>query len=423
MSSRFELALCAACLIVMHALPREPAAQSQDTPLRLSDAVQLTLAGNPTLPRFGYRLRAQAARVESAGFAPPLELSASVEDVLGSGVASGVEGAEAELAISRIIELGDKRALRVAVAEAGIVQLGIEQAAAELDVVAEVTRRFIHVASDQAQLELTVRATALARETLAATESRVAAARAPEPELRRARVTLARAEIDQEHAEHELLASRRQLAALWGDSELGAARVAADLFLLPAPTPFETLVSRIDQNPEAMRFMSEARVHEAELRLAEARARADLSLMAGIRRLQRTRDQAFVVGVTLPLGSAARARSAAAEVAARRDETVAEREAYRIRVEAELFALYQELLHSITEAEALRDHIVPEMEAALEGTREAFERGRYSLLEWVDAQRELVAVQRELIESSADAHLYVAEIERLTGESLSSTSP
>jgi cobalt-zinc-cadmium efflux system outer membrane protein len=58
------------------------------------------------------------------------------------------------------------------------------------------------------------------------------------------------------------------------------------------------------------------------------------------------------------------------------------------------------------------------MEAALEGTRYAFERGRYSYLEWVDAQRELVEVQRSLIESAANAHLYRAEIERLTGESL-----
>ena len=44
--------------------------------------------------------------------------------------------------------------------------------------------------------------------------------------------------------------------------------------------------------------------------------------------------------------------------------------------------------------------------------------GRYSYLEWVDAQRELVDVQRTLIDASANAHLYRAEIERLTGESL-----
>jgi cobalt-zinc-cadmium efflux system outer membrane protein len=187
--------------------------------------------------------------------------------------------------------------------------------------------------------------------------------------------------------------------------------------------PFTALVARLDANPDTLRFVSERRLRDAELELAQARARADIGVTAGIRRLQRTRDQAFVVGVTVPLGAADRARSAADEAAALRALTDVDAEAHRVRVEAELFALYQELLHAITEAEALRSNIVPEMEAALAATRGAFERGRYSLLEWVDAQSELIVVQRELINASASAHLYLAEIERLTGEPLSPTTP
>jgi cobalt-zinc-cadmium efflux system outer membrane protein len=416
-------AACAAYLIL--SLVAVPAAQSQDVAgvLTLSDAVELALAGNPDLRGFGYRLRAQQARTDTASLAPPLELRANVENLLGSGVANRLDSAEAEFSISRVIELGDKRALRAAAGQAGSQLLGVEQAAAELDVVAEVTRRFIHVAADQAHLELTGRATELAEETLAATEARVAAARAPEVELRRARVTLARAQIDQEHAEHELLASRRLLAALWGESEPDFGRIDADLYRLPMPATFESLLARLDRNPDFLRFVSEARLRDAEIRLAQARARSDIDVTAGIRRLQRSRDQAFVIGVAMPLGSAARARGAIAEASALRGASDAERDAHRVRIEAQLFAVYQELLHAITEAGSLRATVVPEMESALTATREAFERGRYSYLEWVDAQRELIAVQRELIESSADAHLYLAEIERLTGEPLSPANP
>ena len=70
-----------------------------------------------------------------------------------------------------------------------------------------------------------------------------------------------------------------------------------------------------------------------------------------------------------------------------------------MRAEAQLFELFQELRHAITEAEVLRTTVLPEMEAALEATRYAYERGRYSYLEWVDAQRELVDVQRALIDA------------------------
>lgn len=422
MWSRFAVAQCAAGTIVFLVLAGAAGAQPGG-PLTLAEAVERTLARNPSLKRFGYRLRAQRARVDAAAFNPPLEIQVNVEDILGSGAATGVDGAEAEFAISRVIELGDKRALRVAAADSSTGLIGIEQAAAELDAVAEVTRRFIHVASDEAQLALTERATALARETVEATETRVAAARAPEVELRRARVTLARAEIDQEHAEHELLSSRRRLVALWGDIEPAFSTIDADLYAVPEPMPFASLVARLDGNPDALRFISEARLRDAELRLAAAHARADIGVTAGIRRLQRTRDQAFVVGVTIPLGTADRARSAREEAAALRALSDVDAQVHRVHVEAELFSLYQELLHAITESESLRSSIVPEMEAALAATREAFERGRYSLLEWVDAQRELIVVQRELIDASASAHLYLAEIERLTGEPLSPTTP
>ena len=423
MLSRMTTAACAAYLILL--LVAMPTAWTQDVVdvLTLGDAVELALAGNPDLRGFGYRLRAQQARTDTASLAPPLELRANVENLLGSGAANRLDSAEAEFSISRVIELGDKRALRAAAGQAGSQLLGVEQSAAELDVVAEVTRRFIHVAADQAHLELTGRATELAEETLAATEARVAAARAPEVELRRARVTLVRAQIDQEHAEHELLASRRLLAALWGESEPRFGRIDADLYRLPAPAAFESLLARLERNPDFLRFISEARLRDAEIRLAQARARADIDVTAGIRRLQRTRDQAFVVGVAMPLGSAARARGAIAEASALRGASDAERDAHRVRIEAQLFAVYQELLHAVTEAGSLRATVVPEMESALIATREAFERGRYSYLEWVDAQRELIAVQRELIESSADAHLYLAEIERLTGEPLSPANP
>ena len=64
-----------------------------------------------------------------------------------------------------------------------------------------------------------------------------------------------------------------------------------------------------------------------------------------------------------------------------------------MRTEAQLFELYQELQHALTEARVLESSVIPEMQAALEDTRYAFERGRYSFLEWVDAQRELIVLR------------------------------
>jgi cobalt-zinc-cadmium efflux system outer membrane protein len=246
----------------------------------------------------------------------------------------------------------------------------------------------------------------------------VAAARAPDVELRRARVTSARAAVEEEHAEHELLTSRRKLAAMWGDSEPAFDRVDADLYALPPAEGYELLVTRLVTNPDFARFASEERLRDAELRVAEARARTNLTVRAGVRLLHETNDESLLFGVTVPLQAASRARNEIAAARAERQQNEAEREAHRVRAEAQLYELFQELRHSITEADVLRATVLPEMEAALEATRYAFERGRYSYLEWVDAQRELFDVQRALIDAAANAHLYRTEIERLTGEPL-----
>jgi cobalt-zinc-cadmium efflux system outer membrane protein len=389
-------------------------------PLTLAEAVERTLASNPDLRVYSLKRGVAEQRTTIAELRPQAELAFDVQDAFGTGRASSFDTAETSVALSQVIELGGKRAARVDAARAQIDVVDAERAVAELDVLAEVARRFIHVAGDQAHLAVTQRATALAEENVAAAAARVAAARAPEVELRRARVTRARAAVEQEHAEHELLSSRRLLAALWGDREATFESVAADLAALPESEGYELLVARLESNPELGRYASEERMRAAELRVAEAHARSSLSVRTGVRLLHETDDQALMFGVTVPLFSASRARSTIEEARVLRAQSVAEREAFRVRVEAQLYELFQELRHAITEAESLRSAVLPEMEAALEATRYAFERGRYSYLEWVDAQRELVEVQRALIDASVNAHLYRTEIERLTGEALPS---
>jgi cobalt-zinc-cadmium efflux system outer membrane protein len=394
------------------------AAEAAAAELTLASAIEQTLARNPDLRVYAPRLTAAREHAAVAALRPPLELQAETQDVWGTGRASGFDSAETTFALSHVVELGDKRALRTDAANATTATIDADRAAAELDVLAEVTRRFIHVAADQEHLALTMRATELAEENVTAATARVAAARAPDVELRRARVTSARALVEQEHAEHELLTSRRKLAAMWGDSEPDFERVSADLYALPPSEGYEELVVRMASSPDFARFASEERLRDAELRVAEAHARTDLTVRAGVRILHDTNDEAFVFGVTLPLKTGARARNEIAAVRAEREQTAAEREAHRVRAEAQLFELFQELRHAITEADVLRTTVLPEMQAALEATRYAFDRGRYSYLEWVDAQRELVEVERALIDASANAHLYRTEIERLTGEAL-----
>lgn len=406
----------AAALLSLSALAAPPAAEpAAASTLSLRDAIVRAERDSPELAQFAFRLRAQSARIDAAALRPATEVHAQVENVLGSDRTRKADAAETTFALSQLIELGGQRTHRVDAARGTFAELMLERQLAQLEVLAELSRRYIHVASDQKQLELTGLATELAEKTAREVERRVQAARSPAVELHRARIALTRARVAQEHAEHELLSSRRKLAAMWGAREADFGAVSGELFTLPAVGDYESLLQQLQNSPERLRFATEARQRDAEIRLAEARTRAAITVSAGVRHLREGEDTALVAGVSLPLFSGARAQPALAEARAQREHVDARSTAAKVRAEASLFELVQELRHSITEAEMLRDEVLPQMDAVLAATEHAWQRGRYGYLEWTDAQRERIDVQRALIQAAANAHLFQAEIERLTG--------
>jgi cobalt-zinc-cadmium efflux system outer membrane protein len=71
----------------------------------------------------------------------------------------------------------------------------------------------------------------------------------------------------------------------------------------------------------------------------------------------------------------------------------------------------------------LRSEAVIQAQAALAQTRDGYERGRFSYLELAAAQEELLDLERASIEAAAEYHRLQAEIERLTGESITTSIP
>lgn len=420
MNSLFACTL-RACLTVLVGYAVTFAQSSAASELTLTQAITTTLARNPELRSSTFGLRAADARIAQADLAPTPELSLQLENFAGSGELNGTEALETTLMLSQVLELGGKREARTDSAQAGYSLLSIEDEARRLDLLAEVTRRFIHVAADQEQLALTRRATTLARATLDAVRARVTAAKSPEVELHRAQIAVTRAMLEEEHAEHELQSSRVKLAVLWGDERPAFARVRAELYAMPQPGAFATLITRLQGNPNFTRFTHEQRLRDAEIRLAETRRSRDIQIGAGIRQLQTSDDYAFVAAFSMPLFTGDRSRAALSEATARRSQIDFDQQAAFLRARAQLFELYQELRHALTEVEALRDSVLPQTESILQQTEQAYRSGRYSYLDWVAAQREVLEAQRSLIDAAADAHRYFAEIERLTGEPLAAT--
>ncbi len=413
-----------ACLLIVGLSLLRAHAEQADTvaSLTLGQAIERALTANPALQGFAFSLKAQEARIAQADQRPVTEATFELENVLGSGDYRGLDAVEATIALSQVIELGDKRQLRSAVARSGREVLSVERQAAQLDVLAEVTRRFIAVAAAQEQLALNQAATTLAKGTVDDVALRVRAAKSPEGELLRSRAAFSRAGIEEQRAMAQLGAARRKLAAMWGSSRPDYGQVDGDLYRFPDLHDFEDLATRLDANPDFLRFASEARLRDAELRLASSLRKPDLALSGGVRRLEESNDQALVMGISVPLFAGRRAAPAIAEAEALRGLVDVERGAARIQARTQLYGLYEQLQQAIRETETLRRDVMPQLDEALKATRYAYERGRYGYLELLDAQRTFLEARAAAIASAATGQELLAEIERLTGEPLVETN-
>jgi cobalt-zinc-cadmium efflux system outer membrane protein len=388
--------------------------------LTLRDAISATLSANPQLGNYRFREASIRGDTVTAGLRPPLQANAGIEDALGSGSLNGFDRTEITLSLSQVIELGDKRDARLDVAGRRLQVLQAEQRITELDLLAEVTRRFIATSAAQEQLAQQQRATQLARQTLELLEPLVSAGQTPASEQARASAALARATLAESHAGTALEAAKISLSSMWASQVPEFDSVASDLLDVGEAGNLTDLLLGLDENPDILLFASEERLLDARIREALSERRSNVQWTAGIRHLREAGDTGFVISASMPLGSRDRATGGIATAQANRAEVANRREIARNQLNAQLYGLHLLLRQAILEVQTLRDSVLPQLASALEQTRTAYLGGRYSYLELTSAQHETLDAELAVINAATTAHFLRTEIERLSGAALNS---
>lgn len=394
-----------------------PAPQLQT--LTLTNAVEQALQQNPYLQVFPLRLQAAEGQRDSAALAPPVELALEAENLAGSGEFSGTERAEYTLSIGSVIELGGKRGARTHLADSRYGLAALEREAAAIDLVAQVTQRFVSVLSLQAQLAVEQQARQLAQETEATVASLSASGAVPEADALRAKASAARASLDLAALQADLAAARLALATLWGSENVNFAAANGDLYTLTPAPDFDALWRRAAAAPALTRFASQQRIAAAELALARSQASANVQWRLGVRRDQVSGDAALMASVAVPLFTDQRNSGAVKAAHAEQAQLAHQQRRAALDLRAQLFAAWQRYRHSRAAATTLQAEIIPALAAAQRQTRRAYEQGRYRYSEWLAVQRELIDARHQLIANATTALHNQALIEQLTAMPLS----
>lgn len=411
--------MLAVCIVVPHTPAKADTTKAE---LSLQQAAKRVLQQHPQLQIFDWRLKAAAGQQQLAELKPGYELGLQADNAFGTGDMSGVKSLEVTVSLSSVIELGEKRQARMEVANANQALILAQQQANSLDLLGELTQRYIAVLTLQQKAALAAQTVSMTEQALALVSQRVQHGATPQAEQLRAQVALRQAQLQLGLLQAELQSSKVSLASLWGSAEADFSQVSGDLFLLSDSPSFRTLYQQVLSTPAIEVYAAQQRVSNAQLALTQSQSVSDVRWQVGAMRSQENRDFGVVAGVSVPLFSKQRNQGAVTAAQAALNAEQYEKEAKLLSLRARLYQAWQTHRYSAMAVKDMQRDILPALEQALQQTEQAYARGRYGYAEWLSARQALQDAQLELVNAASTALTNQALIEQLAGVALSSGS-
>ena len=385
----------------------------------LSDALSLALIRNPQLAVFSYETRIREAEALQASLLPNPEFDAEVENFAGSGTLNNFQGSELTFSVGQLIELGGKRQKRAQVAALSADLAAWDYEAVKLDVFVDVVSLFTNALAVQQQMDLRQELVNVAESFLKNIQRRVEAGRDSPAEAARAKVELSAAKIDLQRLQKELQSARKKLAATWGSDEPTFGRLRGNLDVVTELPALEKLDALVSNNPDIARWTTEIQQRDAELSLEKTQRIPDPLIGAGYRRLNQSGDNAFIMGISLPLQIFNRNQGNIQAAQYRKSQAEQMKRAVQISLSSALTEIYNNLSASYHEISTLKTSVIPEAQNAYEMIKQGYQMGKYGFLDVLAAQRSLFEVRSQYLNALADYHQNTARLERLIGQKLS----
>jgi len=390
--------------------------------LSLRRVLSLTLARSPELESFAWGVRQSEAEQLQASLLPNPELGTEFENFGGSGEFNGADSLETTVALSQLIELGGKRAKRVKLAQADSKLVGWQYEAKRLSVLTDATRKYIAVLAIEKKLELAEEDLKFASLGLDAVVKQMDAGKVTQATKTKASVEVATGRIQVARARRSRTSARSELAGVWGSTKPEFTKLLGKLGGVKPIPPAEKLSVHLPQNPAIAIWTAETQQRQAALDLARANAIPDVTAGVGYRHIRGTddNDHAVVAGVSIPVplfdrnqGNILKARYSLMRAKAQQRAAV-------VKLHTDFEKAYQTLAASHSEAIALRDEVLPAAQSSYEASGKSFEHGKSGYLDVLDAQRTLIKVRQQYIETMEAYYTAAASVEGIIAQPLKS---
>ncbi len=386
----------------------ETAPATTPPPLTLERALALATAHSPGISAARHEVEAANGAVQQAGAWRNPELSTSVEDTRRATRATTAT-------LDFPVELGGKRAARLAAAHSGrdVVQAELSNAQAQLR--ASVIAAYFGVLVTQERVKLAANSASLAERGADAVARRVAAGKVSPVDEIRSRVDQANAQLEAAEAQAELQGARRALAALWGDFEPPLFEVVGDTAAVPNRAAAAELARQLEGSPSLAATRLEAERRRALTDVERSKATPDVTVSLGAKRDNELGRTQAIVGISIPLPLFDRNQGAIYEAGKRAQRADDEYQMARARALTELHQAASQLAVARASLQVLQTTVLPAALRAYEAATQGFEAGKFGLLDVLDAQRTLLQARARYLNTLSTAYQAATAIDRLLG--------
>ncbi len=383
--------------------------------LTLEQAYANVLAQNPQVQSYKARVMAAEGHRLQESLMPNPEAVFEAENFGGDSPRNGLDGAEYTLGVEQKIEIAGKRSKREQVASLEKQQASQEALAGIQATFAQTKAAYMRVAIAQERLSLVEKRVVLADKTHTTVKNRISAAKSADIQHTKADIEVSAAEVEQRKAIKELDIAKTELANLMGVSTLDAV-ISYDLSTLPDVPEREVLMQALEQTPMSTLSKLSVLRENSALVLARANGVADPSFGLGVRRYNEDDGTAFLASVSIPITIFDRNQGNIAQAKANVLAAKSDHRTQTLNLTRQAEELLQTLISAKEEVLAYQDGILPSAQRAYTQAEEGFERGAFSFLDLLDAQRTLFDVQESHLEALASFHETKSKIDMLTGE-------
>lgn len=392
------------------------ASASSDS-LDLDQAIALALKHHPGLEAQRSSVAARDAAAAQAALGSNPELAVELEDLAGTGAYRGVDALQTTVQLSQTLEWSGKRSRRAAVAQSERNLAEIELARKRREIRAVAAGHFLEALTAQRRLSLALESKSLSDRLLEAVTRRVKEGAASAADELRAHLAVTQAAMEIRQNTVRLESAKGKLALLWGGK--GGApplRDAAQAWKAAPPLPpLEELLNTMETGAPSAALAGNVSLAEARLAQQRSLSGPDVTLSAGIRHNAEPGDIALVGGIAMPLPLRNRNQGGAAEAKHELERARAERKAAVLDLQSKASDIHRDLRLTRDEIDTLRDSVIPDAAKAAGVLEEGYKRGRFGMLEVLNAESDLFRHRLRHLECLLRYQTDYLELERLMG--------